>query len=113
MGDHKSIAQVGYEAFAEYYHGPSAEPFRDQGPGTQTAWEHAAEAIRASVQGPIPMRLTCPHCAELHIDEGEFATRSHHTHACQCCGAVWRPAVVHTVGVRFLPGFKNEEAPRG
>lgn len=56
----------------------------------------------------IPMRLTCPMCNTLHIDEGEFATKPHHTHACQECGHVWRPAVVCTVGVRFLPGFKNE-----
>jgi len=56
---------------------------------------------------PIPIRLECPACGELHIDEGEFATKPHHTHACQSCGAVWRPAVVCTVGVRFLPGFKN------
>lgn len=56
---------------------------------------------------PIPMRLTCPACNALHIDEGEFASKPHHTHACQECGAVWRPAVVSTVGVRFLPGFRN------
>ena len=30
---------------------------------------------------PIPMRLTCPSCGELHIDVGEFATKPHHTHA--------------------------------
>lgn len=57
---------------------------------------------------PIAMRLNCPECGELHIDEGEFATKPHHTHACQSCGMVWRPAVVPTCGVRFLPGFKNE-----
>jgi hypothetical protein len=57
---------------------------------------------------PIPMRLPCPDCGELHIDEGEFASKPHHTHSCQHCGLTWRPAVVHTVGVRFLPGFKNE-----
>jgi hypothetical protein len=56
---------------------------------------------------PIPMRLTCPECGELHIDEGEFATKPHHTHSCQHCGLTWRPAVVATVGVRFLPGFKS------
>lgn len=56
---------------------------------------------------PVPMRLVCPECASLHIDVGEFATKPHHTHACQACGAVWRPAVPCTVGVRFLPGFKN------
>lgn len=44
---------------------------------------------------PIPMRLTCPQCGQLHVDAGEFATKPHHTHSCQSCG----------------PGFKNEERP--
>jgi hypothetical protein len=56
---------------------------------------------------PIPMILHCPECMERHIDVGDFATKPHHTHACQYCGMVWRPAIVATVGVRFLPGFKN------
>jgi len=56
---------------------------------------------------PIPMRLHCPECGTLHVDEGLFAGKPHHTHACQHCGNVWRPAVVNTVGVRFLPGFKD------
>ncbi len=60
---------------------------------------------------PIPMILHCPECSKRHIDAGEFATRPHHTHACQHCGLVWRPAVVPTVGVRFLPGFKDETKP--
>ena len=58
---------------------------------------------------PIPMILTCPLCGERHIDKGVFATKPHHTHACQKCGLPWRPALVPTVGVQFLPGFKNEE----
>lgn len=58
---------------------------------------------------PIPMLLWCPGCGERHIDEGEFATRVHTTHACQACGFVWRPAIVATIGMKFLPGFKNEE----
>lgn len=58
---------------------------------------------------PIPMILACPVCGRRHIDAGEFATKPHHTHACQTCGMVWRPAIVPTVGVRFLPGFKDEE----
>lgn len=68
---------------------------------------------------PVPMRLPCPGtvpdghgglrmCGVLHIDEGRFATHPHHTHSCQTCGMTWRPAVVATVGVQFLPGFKNE-----
>lgn len=59
---------------------------------------------------PIPIRLNCPECGALHIDEGDFTTKPHHTHSCQQCGMTWRPAVVCTVGVRFLPGFKNEDA---
>jgi ribosomal protein L32 len=58
----------------------------------------------------IPMLLWCPFCGERHIDSGEFATKVHHTHACQHCGGVWRPAVVPTVGVRHLPGFKDVES---
>ena len=57
---------------------------------------------------PIPMRLHCPECHQLHEDTGEFATKPHHTHACQHCGNVWRPAIVPTVGVRFLPGFRDD-----
>lgn len=60
---------------------------------------------------PIPMLLWCPACSARHIDEGKFATKRHHTHACQSCGMVWRPALVPTVGVQFLPGFKNCEHP--
>lgn len=56
---------------------------------------------------PIPMLLWCPACHERHVDHGEFATRVHHTHACQACGLVWRPAIEPTVGVQFLPGFKD------
>ncbi len=62
----------------------------------------------AALLQPIAMRIPCPGCGTLHIDEGEFATKPHHTHSCQHCGLTWRPAVEHTVGVRFLPGFKNE-----
>jgi predicted RNA-binding Zn-ribbon protein involved in translation (DUF1610 family) len=56
---------------------------------------------------PIEMLLWCPSCGARHIDEGEFATKPHHTHACQTCGMCWRPAVRYTSGVQFLPGFKN------
>lgn len=68
---------------------------------TQPNGDHVAQVA------PIPMRLPCPSCHALHIDEGEFATKAHHTHACQECGQVWRPATVPTIGVQFLPGFKN------
>lgn len=68
----------------------------------------AAEAAESAKQAGIPMRLLCPECGELHIDVGIFETKPHRDHACQHCGAVWRPALVPTVGVRFLPGYKNE-----
>lgn len=67
-------------------------------------------ATPAGLPAPIPMFLSCPACTERHIDEGEFATKRHHTHSCQSCGLTWRPAVEATVGVQFLPGFKNEPA---
>jgi hypothetical protein len=69
---------------------------------------------------PIPQHLFCfnyvpnPNgpgvvmCGYQHIDEGEFATRPHKTHTCQKCGQSFTPARVPTVGVRFLPGTKNE-----
>lgn len=57
---------------------------------------------------PIPMLLWCPSCGERHIDSGEWEHKKHHTHACQKCGMVWRPAIEFTSGVQFLPGFKNE-----
>tara|TARA_B100000678_G_scaffold105926_1_gene88824 strand:- start:1804 stop:2046 length:243 start_codon:yes stop_codon:yes gene_type:complete len=55
----------------------------------------------------IPMILFCPN-GHRHIDEEDFAEVAHHTHACQECGIVWRPAKCNTHGVRFLPGYKNE-----
>lgn len=57
----------------------------------------------------IPQIIHCPQCSARHIDEGRFAEVAHHTHACQGCGHVWRPAKVNTHGVRFLPGYKNAE----
>ncbi len=60
--------------------------------------------------GGFPMLLWCPVCHKRHIDEGIWFSKEHHTHACQYCGMVWRPAIVPTCGVQFLPGFKNESA---
>lgn len=64
----------------------------------------------------IPMLLWCPDCGERHIDglalDGtDWSKKAHHTHACQACGHVWRPAIIDTYGVRFLPGLKNEGGP--
>jgi hypothetical protein len=99
----------------------------EQLPGLEGAVLSASvelKQFREKADVPIPMQLPCPGtvpdgrgglrvCGQLHIDEGEFATKPHHTHSCQHCGHNWRPAVVKTFGVRFLPGFKNEKPPEG
>jgi ribosomal protein L32 len=66
--------------------------------------------IEAGDRRTVPMLLTCPICTERHIDEAAFAVKAHHTHACQNCGHVWRPAKINTHGVRFLPGYSNVES---
>lgn len=84
--------------------------------GLHSSWHRETSLSGPSVApAPLPMILTCPGprangrgvCGARHIDEGEFATKPHHTHSCQVCGHTWRPAVAPTVGVQFLPGFKN------
>lgn len=77
------------------------------------AADEMAEAIKAlaledSSRPPIPLILFCPICDARHIDEGSFASEPHKSHACQGCGFTWAPSNVPTVGVRFLPGYKNE-----
>lgn len=62
---------------------------------------------------PVPMILTCIACGARHVDgvaqDGtDWSKKPHHTHSCQTCGVTWRPALVNTVGVQFLPGFKND-----
>lgn len=65
---------------------------------------------KTAAPAPIPMLIWCPDCRVRHVDAGEFATKPHHTHACQACGCVWRPAIEPTVGVQFLPGFVDDPA---
>lgn len=80
-------------------------------PGTQWRKDAPGHGFIAGIPdsgAPIPMLLHCPMCNARHVDVGEFATKPHHTHACQNCGHVWRPAIIHTVGVQFLPGFRDE-----
>ncbi len=62
-----------------------------------------------SIIDPLPLLLWCPGCRDRHVDHGEYAVKPHHTHACQSCGMVWRPALGPTRGVQFLPGFKDDE----
>lgn len=89
--------------------------------GHTLPWLDAVKALAArmksapatSVPLAVPMLLWCPACAARHVDRGVFATKPHHTHACQGCGFVWRPAIVPTVGVQFLPGFKDDGPASG
>lgn len=60
---------------------------------------------RIMVEEPIPMMLWCPSCGRRHIDNPGMD--AHHTHACQFCGLLWRPALCRTTGVQFLPGCKD------
>lgn len=34
--------------------------------------------------------LTCPHCAEVHLDAGRFAIHPHRKHLCQACGRLFQ-----------------------
>jgi hypothetical protein len=80
----------------------------DRGHAAGVAHQAVIDAMR---RAPIDLILFCPKCDERHVDVGEFATKLHHTHSCQGCGFSWRPAIVSTRGVQFLPGFKNELSP--
>jgi|ERR1043166_5979574 hypothetical protein len=83
----------------------------DHGGVTRDEALSAIKQITQWLMEPIPLRLVCEGCGKLHIDEGEFAEKPHHTHVCQHCGLTWRPAIGPTVGVQFLPGFKNAAKP--
>jgi hypothetical protein len=72
------------------------------------AASQAFKSIQEVNAQPVPMLLWCPECGTRHIDVPPFDTKVHHTHACQHCGMVWRPAICATKGVSFLPGFKND-----
>lgn len=61
-----------------------------------------------TLEAPIPMILFCPICRCRHIDKGKFETEPHKSHACQGCGFVWSPCHRPTVGVEFLPGYRND-----
>lgn len=98
-----------------YYDGYPADGESDWGYTLTEIRRLSESAPPAAPAAPeaVPMVLHCPECRTRHLDVGEFATKPHHTHACQGCGFVWRPAIGPTVGVQFLPGFKNEpEAAR-
>ena len=58
------------------------------------------ELVPASEVRPVEMQLRCPQCDKKHVDRGEWETKLHRSHLCECCGHVWRPFEYYTVGVR-------------
>lgn len=83
----------------------------DVSPGWLAFGEAAAGSTKPASPAdpaPIPLILTCIACHARHVDKGRFATQPHRDHSCQACGVTWRPALVPTVGVQFLPGYKDE-----
>lgn len=77
---------------------------------TRTALPEVSWQSQGGVIPPIPMIMHCPECHKRHVDQGTFAHKPHHTHACQFCGFVWRPAIVTTVGVQFLQASKTSKS---
>lgn len=94
--------------FAAHFMARYLRPLEERIRGLRRALQEAHRAL----EQPTPMLLWCPECGTRHVDEGEWVHRHHHTHACQECGHVWRPAVSKTVGVQYLPGFKNGTSGR-
>lgn len=87
---------------------------------------------------PVPMVLHCPACWTQHIDEPETQTEyearllarqsdpnpetydgvlerwtnpPHKSHRCSNCKAIFRPAPIHTVGVKSIQPGKNDTWP--
>lgn len=73
-----------------------------------TAIHVIADLATGMAPESVALILVCPGCGERHVDKGRFAEKPHKVHACQHCGLPWQPALHETVGVRFLPGFKDE-----
>lgn len=104
LGDSMKPDAKSVDAYHRRVNAIADKRFEVRGVGAGEALVAAKEPVQ-----PIPIRLHCPECRALHVDEGIWATKPHDTHACQECGNVWKPAKVPTVGVRFLPGYKNDE----
>lgn len=97
------------ECFAAVAEVALVEEAKAQHAALNEAWDRLSEAARVwSTRTPIPITLWCPN-GHRHVDKGAFEAKPHHTHSCQVCGITWRPAVVDTVGVLYLPGFKDDE----
>lgn len=107
----EDLAKAMYDSIADEKIGGFAKLWSELSQADRDAWIRAAEALRGELESQIfDELLWCPFCHARHIDEGRFEHNPHHTHACQSCGFVWRPAKHFTRGVRFLPGFGPTKA---
>lgn len=102
----KTVAEQGAEI-------DSLNLARDQTERDALKAQRVMTEVVAKAEAPVRMHLWCPACGDQHFDVGEFATRPHKTHTCQSCGFCWMPSLCPTVGVRFLPGTRNEEPKSG
>jgi hypothetical protein len=108
------LAEIAEKLYTEWWmHAVGVPTWDELDLRGRDAWARIAETAIAEVRKiPIPIRLTCEGCGELHVDEGwPGAVSPHATHVCQNCGLAWKPSLVPTIGVRFLPGHKNEAKP--
>lgn len=54
------------------------------------------------------MILNCPACGARHVEDKKSERAGHAVHDCHFCGVKFQPALVHTMGVKFLTGADGE-----
>lgn len=64
---------------------------------------------------PIDMVLFCPSCGAQHIDMPDTNERwtnpPHRSHLCASCKHIWRPADIHTNGVKAIKTCGANDSP--
>jgi hypothetical protein len=72
--------------------------------------ELVPQPMKQVIYCPLTAKCECGRprmCGARHVDKGDFATKPHHTHSCQECGGSFRLQKEATVGVAFIPEFKD------
>ncbi len=76
----------------------------------RTLPELVPQPMKQVIYCPLSAKCECGRprmCGARHVDKGDFATKPHHTHSCQECGGSFRLQKEATVGVAFIPEFKD------
>ncbi len=76
----------------------------------RTLPELVPQPMKQVIYCPLSAKCECGRprmCGARHVDKGAFATKPHHTHSCQSCGGSFRLQKEATVGVDFIPEFKD------